>query len=406
MMQRELPPRVWAFGIIFLLVSGLVISSSAQDDATDALAGATETTVEMHPQEAAEHVGFEPQEWLKQKMQGAHWAILLGVIAVAVLALGKGADLLVDEAVELSLRSGIPKVVVGATVVSMGTTTPEAVVSVLAAIQGEPGLALGNAVGSIICDTGLILGAACLISPLAIDRKLVNRQGWIQFGCGVLLVVASVAGSSKGAGWTGIFEQGGNLPQTGGFLFLILLAVYMIWSIKMAKTSSGTASSEEGIEVSNQSLAIVLLRLFAAIAVVVVASSFLISAATELAEQWNVPESLIAATLVAFGTSFPELVICVGAARKQQGELAVGNIIGADILNVLFVAGAAAAVTPAGLDSDAHFFKLQFPAMLFVLIVFRAGIFFNRTGKLSRSFGLVLVAAYLAVTIFSYFGKG
>lgn len=402
MIQRELPPRVWAFGIIFLLVSGLVISSSAQDDATDAPAGATETTVEMHPQEVAEHVGFEPQEWLKQKMQGAHWAILLGVIAVAVLALGKGADLLVDEAVELSLRSGIPKVVVGATVVSMGTTAPEAVVSVLAAIQGEPGLALGNAVGSIICDTGLILGAACLISPLAIDRKLVNRQGWIQFGCGVLLVAGSVAGAE----WTGVFEQGGNLPQMGGFLFLILLAVYMIWSIKMAKTSSGPAASEEGIEVSNQSLAIVLVRLFAAIAVVVVASSFLISAATELAEQWNVPESLIAATLVAFGTSFPELVICVGAARKQQGELAVGNIIGADILNVLFVAGAAAAVTPAGLDADAHFFKLQFPAMLFVLIVFRAGIFFNRTGKLSRSFGLVLVAAYLAVTIFSYFGKG
>lgn len=402
MMQRELPPRVWAFGIIFLLVSGLVISSSAQDDGINAPAGATEATVEMHPQEAVGHGGFEPQEWLKQKMQGAHWAMLLGVIAVAVISLGKGADLLVDEAVELSLRSGIPKVVVGATVVSMGTTAPEAVVSVLAAIQGEPGLALGNAVGSIICDTGLILGAACLISPLAIDRKLVNRQGWIQFGCGVLLVVASLAGAE----WTGIFEQGGNLPQVGGFLFLVLLAVYMIWSIKMAKNSTGSAASEEDIEVSNQSLGIVLVRLFAAIAVVVVASSFLISAATELAEQWNVPESLIAATLVAFGTSFPELVICVGAARKQQGELAVGNIIGADILNVLFVAGAAAAVTPAGLDADAHFFKLQFPAMLFVLIVFRAGIFFNRTGKLSRSFGLVLVAAYLAVTIFSYFGKG
>ena len=106
------------------------------------------------------------------------------VIAFSLAVLGKAADWLVDEAVALSERSGIPKVVIGATVVSLGTTMPEAAVSVFAAIQGNPGLAFGNAVGSIICDTGLILGLACVIAPLRLNRRIVNRQGWIQFAAG------------------------------------------------------------------------------------------------------------------------------------------------------------------------------------------------------------------------------
>jgi len=115
---------------------------------------------------------------------------LFVITAVMLYLLAKGADLLVDEAVTLSTRWGIPKVLIGATVVSLGTTAPEASVSVLAAIKGSPGLALGSAVGSTICDTGLILGTAALIAPLPLNRKIVNRQGWLQLGAGFLLVIA------------------------------------------------------------------------------------------------------------------------------------------------------------------------------------------------------------------------
>ena len=118
------------------------------------------------------------------------WA-LAAEIVVILAVLGKAADWLVGEAVVLSERSGMPKVIIGATVVSLGTA-PEAAVSVLAALHGNPDLALGNAVGSIICDTGLILGVACLISPLTLPKDIVNRQGWLQFGAGFLL--AAVAG--------------------------------------------------------------------------------------------------------------------------------------------------------------------------------------------------------------------
>jgi cation:H+ antiporter len=114
-----------------------------------------------------------------------------------------------------------------------------------------------------------------------------------------------------------------------------------------------------------------------------------------------VPEAIIAATLVAFGTSLPELVTAVTAAKKGHGELAVGNIIGADILNILFVSGLAAAVTPGGLAASVDFFKTLFPAMLFVLIIFRLGIFVSKD-RLKKPFGLMLIGIYLALTFFSY----
>ena len=156
------------------------------------------------------------------------------VIAGTLYTVGKGADILVEEAVDLSKKWGVPKVLIGATIVSLGTTLPEAVVSVLAAVKGLPDLALGNAVGSIICDTGLILGIAAIISPLPLNREMVNRQGWLQFGAGCLLVVGCLPLSSLET----IFEKGGQLPQSFGFIFLILLAVYLWFTIRWSSGPS------------------------------------------------------------------------------------------------------------------------------------------------------------------------
>jgi len=152
----------------------------------------------------------------------AAWA-LAGMIVVILALLAKSADKLVGEAVVLSERSGLPKVIVGATIVSLGTTAPEAAVSVLAAVKGNSGLALGNAVGSIICDTGLILGIACLINPLKLPRQIVNRQGWLQLGSGLLLVAACWPKSMGANPW----KVGGNLPQVLGMGFVALLVGYL-----------------------------------------------------------------------------------------------------------------------------------------------------------------------------------
>ena len=340
------------------------------------------------------------EELLQEILEPRSTIALLGVIAVSLIALGKFADLVVDYAVVLSERSGIPKVVIGATVVSLGTTAPEVAVSVLAAFKGNPGLAMGNAVGSIICDTGLILGVACLIRPLTIPWDIASRQGWVQLASGVLLVLFSIPGAAPLSPYTDGAE--GNFPQWAGFLFLGLLAVYMWISVKWSMTSGaeGVAAlldseDENSDEEVSAPAAILIVKIILSLVGVILSANILIPAVTIVARRLNVPESIIAATLVAFGTSLPELVTAVQAARKGHGDLAVGNIIGADILNALFVAGAAAAVTPAGLQVANSFFWPAFPAMLFVLIVFRIGIYVCRT-QLTRNFGFVLLAAYFA----------
>ena len=327
------------------------------------------------------------------------WLALVIVVSLAVL--GKAADWLVDEAVALSERSGIPTVVIGATIVSLGTTAPEAAVSVFAALQGSPGLALGNAVGSIICDTGLILGLACILAPLRLDRAIVNRQGWIQLGAAVALVAGCFPWSNAGQ----VFVEGGRLPQWVGIAFLVALVVYMVLSIRWASAGVTTASEKGVADDEAGSLALVVLKLVGSLALVVLAAQVLIPSVREAATRIEIPESIIAATLVAFGTSLPELVTAVTAARRGHGELAVGNIVGADILNVLFVAGASATATPAGLAAGGHFFLVLFPAMLFILLTFRIGIFVSGD-SMKRPFGFVLLAAYGVYMVVSFLVPG
>lgn len=343
------------------------------------------------------------ETWLIQILQNLPILLIFGIIILSILILGKSADLLVDEAVVLSLNWGVPKLIIGATIISLGTTLPEAAVSVLAAISGKPDIALGNAVGSIICDTGLILGIAILISPPKIDRSLVNRQGWIQFGSGILLVLSCLPYSNLSSIW----EKGGNLPQFMGIIFVILLIFYIILSLRWIKKSELESElSEELDEKSKPSYSNLysILKIIGAIAAIIISSKILIPSVEEVAIRLEIPKSIISATLVALGTSLPELATSITAARKGHGELALGNIIGADILNVLFVAGTSAAFTKGGLDADESFFIFFFPAMIFVLIVFRISIVFSKE-RISRIFGIVLLLSYLLVTVSSYFTK-
>ena len=324
------------------------------------------------------------------------WTLLIA-IAFMLFILAVGADMMVDAAVNLSRRWGVPQGVIGATIVSLGTTFPECAVSVAAAVQGEPDIALGNAVGSIICDTGLILGLANCMSPLPLERQVVGRQGWMQLGAGGLLVVACFPFATPAAA----FQTGGHLPRAMGIGFLALLALYIGFSIRWARQANDNAAATQTS--GDAGTGRTMLRLVCGAVMVVVSSKLLIPLVRETALRLSVPESIVGATLVAFGTSLPELVTAVTAVRKGHGALAVGNVIGADILNVLFVAGAAAAVTPGGLAAPVHFFRLLFPAMLIILVVFRAGVL-TSGDRLKRPFGIVLLAVYTATTLVSYRG--
>lgn len=316
---------------------------------------------------------------------------ILAVVAFTLFTLSKGADILVDEAVSLSVHWGVPKLIIGATIVSLGTTLPEATVSVLAAINGNPDLALGNAVGSIIADTGLIIGIAAIIGILPIDKNTIDRQGRIQFLAGILLVIVSLPIFSK--------NHGGTIHQWMGWVFLILLIFYIYISIRWSRSLASSPS--EVFKEDEKPIYHQLANLLIGIILVIFSSKVLIPSVEITAIRAGIPQSVIAATLVAFGTSLPELITAVTAVKKGHGELAIGNIIGADILNVLFVVGSAAAVTKEGLRVPPDFYKLQFPAMMVILTAFRL-FAKNKKDTITTKEGIFLAGIYVLYIILNY----
>ncbi|PKM49395.1 MAG: sodium:calcium antiporter [Firmicutes bacterium HGW-Firmicutes-7] len=316
--------------------------------------------------------------------------MLVIIAALSLFTLGKGADFLVEEAVSLSVHWGVPKMIIGATIVSLGTTLPEATVSVLAAFQGNPDLALGNAIGSIIADTGLIIGIAAIIGVLPVDPTTIKRQGSIQIGVAFLLVFLALPFFSKG--------NEGVIYQWMGFVLLALLVLYIYISIKWAKNSSEISPD---IHEEKSPIFIQIVKLFSGIAVIIISSKILIPSVEITALRIGIPQGVIAATIVAFGTSLPELMTAISSVRKGHGELAIGNIIGADILNVLFVVGAAASVTSKGLTVPLDFFYLQIPTMIIILLVFR---FFakSKNNLIDKKEGMVLLLLYLVYLVLNF----
>lgn len=318
--------------------------------------------------------------------------LVVVIIAISLYVLSKGADILVNEAVSLSLRWGVPKMIVGATIVSLGTTLPEMTVSVFAAIKGNPDLALGNAIGSIITNSALIIGLAALVGTLPIDRNTVKGQSRLQLIASGLLTFVSLPFFSK--------EAEGVITQWMGFIFLALLVTYIIRTIKKAKGINNEEISDyDGKDIS---LVLQLLKLAFGITLVIFSSKILIPSVEIAAIRIGIPQSIIAATLIAFGTSLPELVTAITAVRKGHGELAVGNVIGANILNVLFVIGSAAAVTKSGLIVPTNFYKLQIPIMLISLGVFHISIS-NKNDTISKYEGSFLLVLYIIYLILNYF---
>jgi cation:H+ antiporter len=341
--------------------------------------------------------------------------ILLVIVAGSIFFLVTAADLLVDGASGLAYRIGMPKVIVGATIVSLGTTSPECAVSVMAAWSGNSGLALGNAVGSVIADTALIFGLGCLFKRLTADRFVLNRQGWVQFSVASLLaVLCYVTWVVKG--------PNASLSRTVGFLLLVLLAGYMAVSVRWARRHpmgepvvvpepiAGAAPGlPQPISRSQQyDLAWLVAKMVLGLAVIIFASHILILAVSELAIRWGVPQVVIAATLVAIGTSMPEMVIGLASVFKGHDELLVGNVIGADILNILFVIGASAVASPLPIFDQqagvpAIFLLLHLPVMLLVLGLFRLYVFrASGRGRFSRWMGLPLLVIYVLYTVIQY----
>jgi len=337
---------------------------------------------------------FGDETHLINLLQGFPTIALIGIILACTIALSKGADWMIDGVVDLARRTGLPRIVIGATIVSLGTTTPEAFVSVMAAWMGNPGLALGNGVGSIIADTGLIFGAACMLTRIPMNRFILDRTGWVQVGAATLLVVISIGARVTTA----------DQPVLGrwvGVIFLLLLCGYLYKTYTWAKAGDQEPAKDEKKDTpESMRLARCWVMVGGGLFIVVLSARILVPSASEIAHRIGVPDDVIAATMVAFGTSLPELMTAIAAVRKGHPEIMVGNIVGADVLNCLFVIGAAAVAKP--LVIPPNFYLFHFPAMMLILYPFRFFIFTNTDGFFKRWQGGWMLSIYGLYIVLQY----
>jgi cation:H+ antiporter len=322
----------------------------------------------------------------------ANQFVAWGVLIAAFVILSKCADIFVDSAVALADRFNIPRLVIGIVMVSLATTAPEVSVSLISALQGSPEMALGNAIGSVICDDGIALGLAGLFAtaPIIILPAVFNTSAIFLIIIEVLTFLFIV------------FDH--QLGRIEGGILVLLLILYFVNLYRQHKSGKINADAElpeelEGIDKAKGKPVLLLLGFFAiGLAGIVGSSHFIVTSATSIAHFIGIPEAVIALTLVALGTSIPEIATCIIAARKGEGALAVGNILGADILNICWVAGLSAVANPLALSGKQIYF--MFPSMF---IIVGAMLLMLRTGyRLTKTKGLILLGLY-SVYVASFF---
>lgn len=309
--------------------------------------------------------------------------ILLFVVGLVLII--KGGDWFVDSAVFIANLTGIPKFIIGATIVSVATTLPELTVSVTGVIDGELDLAVGNAVGSVTANIGLIMGISLVCMPAVIKRS----QFWLK---GVLMSAAALL--------LWILCKDGTLHMLPSFALFVLLAVYVWDNIRDAKNDVG---SDERELVDKKELPQQLVMFVVGVAAIVVGSKLLIEYGSEIALLLGVPSAIIGVTMVAIGTSLPELITTLTAIRKKESSMSIGNIIGANIIDLALILPICSVVSDGKLTIAEQSYALDMP-MCFAMTVI-AVLPSLIKGKLYRWQGilmLALYAVYLVILVTQY----
>jgi cation:H+ antiporter len=305
--------------------------------------------------------------------------ILIVVVSLVFIVLG--ADWLVDGASSIAKKAGVSEFVIGLTIVGMGTSAPEMVVSFIGAIQGNADVAVGNVVGSNIFNTLLILGVTALILPLYMTKS--NRHRDIPLNIGVVLLLA-ILGMTKT-----IFGFGSNtLTRLDGLILLVLFASYMYYYFTHdeGKDEEGSAGKIHKVSVS---IFMVLLGL----ASLVVGGQFFVGSAQKIAKMIGISDKVIAITVLAGGTSLPELATCVVAAFKKRSQMALGNILGSNIFNILLILGGSALIHPL---SFANMNLVDMGVLLLSALLLWAFAYTPQRNKLDRADGLVFILIFIA----------
>ncbi len=315
------------------------------------------------------------------------------VLVIGLFLLVKSSDYFIEGAASTAIHLNIAPLIIGVVVLGFGTSMPEIIVSVLASLDGSPGLAIGNVVGSNIANIGLVLGFAALIAPIVVKSSILKRE------LPLLLVISS-------AGILLIID--GDLDRVDGILLLATLIGVMFWMIKANSTPTAKADpmeseiEQELKEIPHLTLKQSLTYLILGLVVLMVSAKMMVWGAVEIAHLFGVSEMIIGLTIVAVGTSLPELAAAIAAARKNEADLMIGNILGSNLFNLLAVMSMPALIAPGKIDHTV--LLLDYPIMLLLtLAMLLVALPRKGAAEITRFEGAVLLGAYIAYLVFLYY---
>ena len=309
---------------------------------------------------------------------------------IGLVCLIKGGDWFVDGAVNIAHRFGAPELLIGATVVSIGTTLPEVMVSATSALGGHGEIAYGNAVGSIICNAALIAAITIAVKPGKIEPKTLRSPVIFFFAAAIF--------------YAGIAYTTGYFSRLTGIILLAVFVVYMVVTVLQIKGASVPAGGGE--ETAESSLPKDLGLLVVGAALIAVGAKLLVDNGIIIAQALGVPESVIALTFIALGTSLPELVTAITSLMKGHGSLSLGNVVGANLFNLVLVSGVSVTLSPFRIPQSAAIngmnasLVLDLPVMFLVMLLLTLPALFK--GKLSRMQGILLLAVYAAFCVVQF----
>ncbi|MGL4848073.1 MAG: calcium/sodium antiporter [Clostridium sp.] len=309
------------------------------------------------------------------------------MLIVGFMALIKGADIFVEGAANIAKKLGVPSVIVGLTIISLGTSAPELAVSTISAMNGSNGIAIGNILGSNIFNTLIVLGGTTLAMPIIIKKDLIKRD--FLFNIGIIVVLYLMTYNNY------ISFDNGIINRINGIVLLSLCIIYTILLIKSAMKTKGTERKDTNIKIGLN-----LFKILIGVIGILIGGEFVVTGASEIALFLGMSENLVGLTIVAMGTSLPELVTSIVAALKGETEIAIGNVLGSNIFNILLILGVSSSINPIEVSGILRFDMI----FLFVSTLVIGVLFFMNNDKkikrLSRGEGVLLISFYIIYLTF------
>lgn len=312
------------------------------------------------------------------------------ILIIGFVLLIKGADVFVEGASNIAKKFGIPSIIVGLTIVSLGTSAPELAVSLIASFEGSNGITIGNVLGSNIFNTLMVLGLTAIVMPILIKKSTIIKDYIVNILVTILLLLLSFGGKL-------LFNKEAGLSRLSGFILIGSCIIYIIYLIKTAKNQSEDSEDNKKVNILVSTFKIII-----GIIGIIIGGNLVVNSASNIAYSFGLSDKLVGLTIVAMGTSLPELVTSMIAAIKGENDIAIGNVLGSNIFNILLILGVSSSIKPIVISNS-----LLVDMLFLIIISLILGVFIFKGNKdklrLGKIEGLILVALYIGYMTYIIF---